>query len=227
MKCKKCGQTIIDNSNVCPYCGTNNSSNKKTNKNIIVIALVLIIATCIFSYNYLTKDKNTNNDENNKQQDINNNQNNSNNDYKNTQYRFSVEIYNEESEIIDDIFTYEIPSVFKNKGRDTSLKYIYGDDPIFNNCAVTINTIFNFENTKKFIYEISKFYKDTNNTTKETINNIEWTIFKGRSMQGKEYYYAADIQNKVYLYKFEFNDENYTNRCQAYHEAIINSIKLK
>ena len=87
-----------------------------------------------------------------------------------------------------------------------------------------LNSIEDYDSAEKLIEEMSEYYYET--PTKKKINNINWNTF---SLYGYDetYYFATDIQDTVYLYKFEINNNDVKNECIAYHESIVNSIKLK
>lgn len=137
---------------------------------------------------------------------------------------FDGTLYYANSERIDNIFTYKVPEVFEDEGISTSLHYTYGDKSIFGDCVFELNSIEDYDSAEKLIEEMSEYYYET--PTKKKINNINWNTF---SLYGYDetYYFATDIQDTVYLYKFEINNNDVKNECIAYHESIVNSIKLK
>ena len=137
---------------------------------------------------------------------------------------FDGTLYYANSERIDNIFTYKVPEVFEDEGISTSLHYTYGDESIFGDCVFELNSIDDYDSAEKLIEEMSEYYYET--PTKKKINNINWNTF---SLYGYDetYYFATDIQDTVYLYKFEINNNDVKNECIAYHESIVNSIKLK
>ena len=70
-------------------------------------------------------------------------------------------------------------------------------------------------------------YYDIENKETKKINRINWYSFVDEDVFGKEYYYATDINNIVYLYQFEIKEDALLEKCTNYHNSIINSIKLK
>lgn len=133
--------------------------------------------------------------------------------------------YSNESDI-NSVFDYTIPNVFENSSISTSLHYEYGDNSIFGDCVIQFNTINGYNSSQTLIKEMNDYYDGTN-FNKQRINNIEWYSFEKEDSFGREVYYATDINNIVYLYQFEMNEEDLYLECSNYNNSIMNSIKLK
>jgi len=133
-------------------------------------------------------------------------------------------LYYANSEKLDNVFTYEVPEVFEDESISTSLEYTYGDESIFGDCVFSLNSIDDYDSAETLIKEMSEYYYE--NSTKKKINGINWHTF---SLYGYDetYYFATDVDEKVYLYEFEINNYDIKDECIGYHESIINSIKLK
>lgn len=127
---------------------------------------------------------------------------------------------------INDIFTYQIPSIFTNKSIDTSLHYTYGDTSIFGDCLIDLNSISNYDSAEELISQMSQYYQG-NDLTSKKINNITWHSFILEDSFGKEFYYATDVNDEVYLYQFEINTDDVVDVCSNYHNTVINSFRLK
>lgn len=140
--------------------------------------------------------------------------------------KFNGALYYSNVSDLNSMFDYTIPNVFENSSISTSLHYKYGDNSIFGDCVVQFNTINGYYSSQTLIKEMNDYY-DGANFNKQNINNIEWYSFEKEDSFGREVYYATDINNIVYLYQFEINEENLYLECSNYNNLIINSIKLK
>lgn len=215
---------------------------KNTNKNIsnyaksmliwylivFVISFVFTILISVLMESYNSKVKNaTNQIKDNIQVEENINENNK--EYGNNitnSSKFDGALYYSNVSDLNNLFDYSIPNVFENSSISTSLYYEYGDNSIFGDCVVELNTINGYYSSENLIKEMNAYY-DGKNFNKQDINNIEWYSFEKEDSFGREIYYATDINNIVYLYQFEMNEEDLYLECSNYHSSIINSIKLK
>ncbi len=215
---------------------------KNTNKNIsnyaksmliwylivFIISFVFTILISVLMVSYNSKIKNvTNQIKDNIQVEDNINENNKEYDNNITNSsKFNGALYYSNVSDLNNLFDYSIPNVFENSSISTSLHYEYGDNSIFGDCVVEFNTINGYYSSENLIKEMNEYY-DGENFNKQNINNIEWYSFEKEDSFGREIYFATDINNIVYLYQFEMNEEDLYLECSNYHSSIINSIKLK
>jgi len=127
---------------------------------------------------------------------------------------------------LNNTFSYSVPDVFEDESISSSLHYTYGNESIFGDCIFELNSISNYTSAKTLVDEMIEYYDIENKETKK-INRINWYSFVYEDSFGKEYYYATDINNIVYLYQFEIKEDDLLEKCTNYHNSIINSIKLK
>ena len=193
---------------------------------VISFVFTILISVLVVSYNSKVKNS-TNQIKDNIQVEENINENNSEFDNNITSdSKFDGALYYSNVSDLNNLFDYSIPNVFENSSISTSLHYEYGDNSIFGDCVVELNTINGYYSSENLIKEMNGYY-DGKNFNKQNINNIEWYSFEKEDSFGKEFFYATDINNIVYLYQFEMNEEDLYLECSNYHSSIINSIKLK
>ena len=128
---------------------------------------------------------------------------------------------------IDNEFTITIPSKFEDKSDDYSYEYEYSSDSgVFDKCEISLESIQGFSDASNLINQMADYNIDNNPTkvTKKSINNIDWYWFKVDDSFGTTYYYGTTKNNKVFLLKYEIN-EDASNDCKSYREQIIKSIK--
>ena len=73
---------------------------------------------------------------------------------------------------------------------------------------------------------MAKHYSVSNMLNNMKINNINWYTLSYESV-GKEFAYISEINNKVYLYTFNIQEDADYEICNSYNTSIINSISLK
>jgi len=193
---------------------------------VISFVFTILISVLVVSYNSKVKNA-TNQIKDNIQVEENINENNK--DYDNNitnSSTFNGALYYSNVSDLNSLFDYSIPNVFENSSISTSLHYEYGDNSIFGDCVVELNTINGYYSSENLIKDMNEYY-DGENFNKQNINNIEWYSFEKEDSFGREIYYATNINNIVYLYQFEMNEEDLYLECSNYHSSIINSIKLK
>ena len=142
---------------------------------------------------------------------------------------YSGELRFDSDVVISNEFLISVPSVFTDNsyGEQYSYEYQVGDE-IFNSCRFWMVPVQDFKSSEDLINQMIKFHESENATQlkKETINGINWSSFSYSNDIGKNYYYALDKNNKVYVLNYEVQESTDSN-CETYRTEILNSIKEK
>ena len=132
---------------------------------------------------------------------------------------------------INEMIEITVPSVFSDNSfdYDSEISYSYSSgEEIFNSCKVKLAIVDGFSSSDVLINGMHNYNKDYTPTDvdKLTINDNVWTWFRMKDSIGTEYYYAADIDNLLYLLEYDVEESTDSN-CELYREEIVNSIKVK
>lgn len=130
---------------------------------------------------------------------------------------------------ISDKFSITVPSIFEDNSDEYGYSYEYSSDQgVFDKCRVELNIPFGYSSADNLIGQIADYNASNNATEVATIkiNDINWRWVSYNDAFGATYYYGTTIDNKVYLLKYEVQ-EDASSDCAGYREIILNSIIKK
>lgn len=145
----------------------------------------------------------------------------------NNTYRDTI-LFDSETNL-NEIFNITIPAEFQNESSDSTLfdyQYNSNASAILGKCTLSLGIVSNANSAKEYATSMAKHYSVSNMLNNMKINNINWYTLSYESV-GKEFAYISEINNKVYLYTFNIQEDADYEICNSYNTSIINSISLK
>ena len=131
--------------------------------------------------------------------------------------------------IIKDEFTVLPPLIFDDESDDSTYSYVIkSGEGIFDECRIFMGAVKGYKDASDFINQVAEYNKDSNPTAVSTVsmNHVDWYWFSTDDSLGTTYYYGTTKKNKVYLLKYEIQN-NAVSECDSYRMQTLASIESK
>ncbi len=148
---------------------------------------------------------------------------------KKTEEKIKDTINNKPAGIIDQRFSYTIPEIFiSNSNSSEGIGYTYKVDDA-NYCSLSFLPYQSDQPTNEFLADKAIANSETATPAARLINGINWAYYDYFSEGLKTFNYAIDDNGRIYMFRFIIStkDDDLDQRCQIYHDQIINSITMK
>lgn len=202
---------------------------------LLTMIMMIIIFGCItymltslgyvsinFSKDSNSLNENTNNIDNNS---------NVNNTTNNNIPTYSGTLLYDTSVNINDKFSIEIPNNFKEtaNSNQNNIEYEYTSEGENDSdtCVINFGAVAEYANANILITSIVNYNSAIDKVNGVILNSTEWHNFSVENDGEKTYYYAADIDSKVYLLKVSYKSTENPDKFEQYQQSIIESIKTK
>lgn len=142
---------------------------------------------------------------------------------------FDGTLYFDVNTNITDKVAVNVPSVFEDESMDShEYAYTYNSNPsgVFGDCSFSLSIVSNYTNAENLATGMAEYYNNNTNIINTNVNGINWYGLNYSSVYNTTAY-LMELDNKVYLYKFEIGDDSDQAACNTYNEQIFNSISLK
>ncbi|MBQ8891539.1 MAG: DUF2628 domain-containing protein [Bacilli bacterium] len=143
---------------------------------------------------------------------------------------FSGILYNSYDVVIKDEFELTAPDVFDDYSYEEQFRYQYytDDGTNFSCCRYSLSLLEDFTSSENLIRDMSGFYKGRGSIDiqNKVSNDINWFWFSYDTDLGKNYYYAMNKGNKVYLLNYVIQGD-IDGSCEAHREEVVDLIKIK
>lgn len=129
---------------------------------------------------------------------------------------------------IEDYFEIKVPEVYKkHDDMNFSYSYITNEEGEHNACSFRFGFINGYDNSAKLLNEIAKYYNSTKKIDTIEYGGLEWNLLYLENDNGKTYYRATDIDEKVVLFEFTSGKNTPAGVCDSQIVIILDSIKRK
>lgn len=142
---------------------------------------------------------------------------------------FDGTLYFDVNTNITDKVAVNVPSVFEDESMDShEYAYTYNSNPsgVFGDCSFSLSIVSSYTNAENLATGMAEYYNGNTNIINTNVNGINWYGLNYSSVYNTTAY-LMELDNKVYLYKFEIGDDSDQAACNTYNEQIFNSISLK
>lgn len=134
----------------------------------------------------------------------------------------------DDSVIISDVFDYTIPTEFEEgfMNAEYALHYEYATAPSEDLCKFSFFAVNEYKDASTLVNSMAKYFNATETIDTVNINGINWQTIT-YDFIGHSYVAAVDKGNRVFLVKYDIEENADISVCENYYSLIMNSISMK